>query len=164
MLTDLGGTPLIARAIAPALAAGLDELIVVAGAVDIADVVPAEATLLQNDDWEGGQATSLGVALDWCHRQHHAAAVVGLGDVPGLEAAAWRRVATHIGGPIVVATYSGRRGHPVRLDAAVWSLLPSSGEEGARTLMSRRPELVVEVACSGSPMDIDTVEDLHRWR
>jgi CTP:molybdopterin cytidylyltransferase MocA len=161
--TVFRGRPLVCWAIAPALEAELDEVIVVSGSDDLQDVVPEGVTLLNNDAWELGQATSLGIALDWCQRQGHTAAVVGLGDTPGLTASAWRTVAETAGGPIVVATYGGKRGHPVRLDAAVWTLLPTSGDEGARSLMSRRPELVVEVACEGKAMDIDTREDLRRW-
>ncbi len=157
------GRAIVAWAIEPALEAGLDEVIVVSGAADLRSVVPESVTLLRNDEWELGQATSLGVALDWCQRQGHTAAVVGLGDTPGLTTSAWRTVAEAGGGPIVVATYAGKRGHPVRLDAPVWTLLPTSGDEGARSLMSRRPELVVEVACEGVPTDIDTREDLRRW-
>jgi len=163
LLATLAGRPLLAWAIEPACEAGLDEVIVVSGARDLGDVVPDTVTLLHNDEWRLGQATSLGVALDWCQRQGHSAAVVGLGDLPGLTTAAWREVAGGEGGPIVIATYAGRRGHPVRLDATVWTLLPTSGDEGARTLMSRRPELVTEVACEGKPTDIDTREDLLRW-
>jgi CTP:molybdopterin cytidylyltransferase MocA len=83
--------------------------------------------------------------------------------MPGLTPSAWRTVAEAEGGPIVVATYGDRRGHPVRLDATVWTLLPTSGDEGARSLISRRPELVTEVACEGKATDIDTREDLRRW-
>ena len=157
------GRPLVTWAIEVAREADLDELIVVTGAIDLSDIVPDGITLLRNEDWASGQATSLGVALHWCQQQGHSAAVVGLGDLPGLTAAAWRAVAEEPRGPIVVATYGGRRGHPVRLDAPVWTLLPIDGDEGARTLMHRRPELVVEVACGGVPADIDTREDLARW-
>jgi len=163
LLAKVRGKAVVAWAIDPARAAELDELIIVSGAVDLSAVVPDGATLLRNDEWRLGQATSLGVALDWCQRQGHATAVVGLGDTPGLTESAWRAVAQADGGPIVVATYAGQRGHPVRLDAAVWTLLPTSGDQGARSLMTRRPELVVEVACEGTPIDIDTREDLRRW-
>jgi CTP:molybdopterin cytidylyltransferase MocA len=163
LLANARGRPLIEWAVAPALEAELDELIVVSGACDLSGVVPASATLLRNDDWALGQATSLRVALDWCARQGHLAAVIGLGDLPGLTAEAWRTVAAARGGPIVFATYFSRRGHPVRLDAEIWSLLPISGDEGARALASRRPELVTEVACEGMTADIDTQEDLRRW-
>jgi CTP:molybdopterin cytidylyltransferase MocA len=163
LLAKARGKPLLAWAIAPALEADLDELVVVSGAADLSGVVPDGATLLRNDDWSLGQATSLRVALDWCARQGHLSAVVGLGDLPGLTVDAWRTVAAARGGPIVFATYYGRRGHPVRLDAEIWLLLPISGDEGARSLANRRPELVTEVACEGRTVDIDTQEDLRRW-
>ncbi len=163
LLAAARGKPLIQWAIAPALEAHLDELIVVSGAADLSGVVPESATLLQNVDWPRGQATSLRVALDWCARQGHVSAVIGLGDLPGLTVDAWRSVAAAAGGPIVLATYYGRRGHPVRLDAEIWSLLPISGDEGARSLANRRPELVTELACEGRTADIDTQEDLRRW-
>jgi CTP:molybdopterin cytidylyltransferase MocA len=163
LLARVRGRPLVAWAIDPAVEAQFDELIVVSGAADLGAVAPDGVTLLRNDEWRLGQATSLGVALDWCQRQGHSAAVVGLGDMPGLTTTAWRTVATAGGGPIVIATYDGRRGHPVRLDATVWTLLPTSGDEGARSLMSRRPELVTEVACEGTATDIDTREDLRKW-
>jgi CTP:molybdopterin cytidylyltransferase MocA len=163
LLVNKRGKPLVAWAIAPAVEAELDELVVVSGAADLSDVVPDGATLLRNDNWSLGQATSLRVALDWCGRQGHLAAVVGLGDLPGLTAEAWRSVAAARGGPIVFATYFGHRGHPVRLDVEIWSLLPISGDEGARSLANRRPELVTELACEGKTVDIDTQEDLRRW-
>jgi CTP:molybdopterin cytidylyltransferase MocA len=163
LLAVARGKPLIEWAIAPAIEAELDELVVVCGAADLSGVIEESATLLRNDDWTLGQATSLRVALDWCARQGHLSAVIGLGDLPGLTAAAWRSVASARGGPMVFATYYGSRGHPVRLDAEIWSLLPISGDEGARSLANRRPELVTEVACEGTTTDIDTQEDLRRW-
>ncbi len=160
---NVGRATILGAAVAPALEAGLDELVVVTGATDLSDLCPPEATVLSNGNWKEGQATSLRAAVDWCHRQGHSAMVVGLGDMPGLTAEAWRTVAEAPGGPIVVATYRGRRGHPVRLDAEVWPSLPLGGDEGARALIARHPELVTEVACSGRPADIDTREDLRRW-
>lgn len=159
----LKGEPLVLRAIGPAAAAGLDELIVVTGADDLSDLLPGDATVLVNEGWAEGQASSLQVAIDWSHRQGHTSVVVGLGDMPWLTTEAWSAVSGAEGGPIVVATYRGRRGHPVRLDAEVWPSLPLGGDEGARSLIARHPELVTEVACSGRPADIDTREDLRRW-
>ena len=127
------GKPVLSWAILPALAAGLDGVVVVGGAADLRAVVPESVTLIQNDDWSLGLAKSLKVGLEWCGAQGHDRAVIGLGDMP------------------------------VRLDAEIWSMLPSSGDEGARSLARAHPELVREVACVGATDDIDTPEDLQRW-
>lgn len=153
----------MAWAVESAVAAALDAVVVVSGAVDLTAALPAGGiTLLENPAWAQGQASSLRVAVDWCDRKGFDAVVVGLGDQPLVAPSAWRSVATAAGGPIVVATYDGRRRNPVRLDRAVWPLLPAEGDEGARVLMRDRPELVAEVPCEGDPFDVDRTEDLDR--
>lgn len=163
LLAPFRGQALVAWSLRAALAADLDETVVVAGAVELAGVLPEGVTLLDNRSWAQGQATSLAVGLDWCRRRGHSAAVVGLGDQPLVPAGAWRALAAAPAAPVAVATYGGRRRNPVRLDCSVWPLLPLAGDEGARALMRQRPELVAEVACEGEPADVDTVEDLRAW-
>lgn len=164
LVAPFRGRPLVRWAIDHAVAAGLDETFVVQGAVDLADVVPSGVTLLGNDCWAEGQATSLGVAVGRARAAGHDAVVVGLGDQPLVGAAAWRAVAAAPADrPIVVATYGGRPGNPVRLGREVWDLLAFEGDEGARELMRRRPDLRSEVACEGTEADVDTVEDLEQW-
>ena len=152
------GRPLVSWAVESALEAELDETIVVIGAAELD--LPAGADVIRNDAWADGLASSLAVAIDSCG--HHDAIVVALGDMPFVTPQAWRSVAL-APAPIAVATYEGRRSHPVRLAREVWPLLPRSGDEGARELIRRRPDLVEEVPCFGRPVDIDTVEDLDEW-
>jgi molybdenum cofactor cytidylyltransferase len=163
LLARARGRPLVSWSVGTALAAALDETVVVTGAVDLSEILPAEVTLLGNEIWEQGQSSSLRVAVDWCARQGHDAVVVGLGDQPALAVEAWQALAAPSPTPIAVATYTGKRGHPVRMEATVWPLLPVSGDEGARRLIAGRPELVSEVPCEGDPRDIDSREDLRRW-
>ena len=141
---------------------GIDEVIVVTGAADLGGLVPEGVTVVHNERWAEGQATSLHAAITTAREHGHDAVVVGLGDQPFVVPAAWQLVAASPD-PIAVATYGGRRRNPVRLAAQVWPLLASHGDEGARNVMRLHPDLVGEVPCPGDPGDIDTVEDLRTW-
>lgn len=162
LLSVVRGRPVVAAALESALAAGLDETWVVTGAVDLSAVLPSGVRVLVNERWAEGQATSLQTAIGAARKAGAAAVVVGLGDQPLIPPSAWAAVAASTS-PVAVATYGGRRRNPVRLAAGVWPLLPSSGDEGARTLISSRPDLIEEIPCVGDPADIDTREDLRRW-
>jgi molybdenum cofactor cytidylyltransferase len=160
LVTSFRGRPLAAWAIDAALGSGADEVIVVTGAVDLADLVHGTARVVANPRWSDGQATSLAAGIDAAETAGHAAVVVGLADQPLIPAEAWRRVTECAKSPIAVATYDGVRRNPVRFDRQVWELLPREGDEGARGVLKSRPDLITEVACPGDPVDIDTQEDL----
>lgn len=166
LLARFGGRPLAAWAIRAAIDASLDVVVVVTGRVDLATVLSecgAGVVAVENPRWREGQATSLRAGLDACASRGMDAAVVGLADQPLVPASAWRAVGRADGAPIVTATFDGRRRPPVRLHRSVWPMVASTGDEGARELMRRRPELVAEAACEGSPADVDTLEDLRRY-
>ena len=156
---DFGGRPLLRWAVDAALEARLEAVYVVLGAEDLSDLLPPEVTVVMNHDWRRGQAWSLRAGVRTAEMDGHESVVVGVADQPFCEAEAWRRVA-ETPGSIVTATYGVQRRPPVKLDASVWPLLPLDGDEGARALMRRRPDLIQEVSCSGDPTDIDTVETL----
>jgi CTP:molybdopterin cytidylyltransferase MocA len=138
-------------------------VLVVHGATERA--VPAGVASLVNAAWAAGQATSVTAGLQHAAALGADAIVFGLADQPFVPPATWRAVADAAPEwPVVVATYAGRRGpHPVRLHQSVWPLVPTIGDDGARSVLRDHPALVHEVACEGSPADIDTLEDLERW-
>lgn len=154
------------RAIGAAAAAAIGDVVVVTGRLDATTLGVDAVRSVHNPDWADGQMTSVQVGVAAARRADADIAVIGLADQPGVTADAWRSVAGAAanGAAIAVATYDGRRGNPVALRREVWSELATDGDEGARTLMRLRADLVVEVACTGSPTDIDTVEDLRRWQ
>lgn len=148
--------------------AGFDRVVVVTGAVEltIPTHLSADVVVRHNPDWAAGQATSVRVAIATASDLGADLVTVGLADQPFVTTDAWRTVRDAPADcRIVVATYDGRPGpHPVRLHADVWPLLPTEGDQGARSLLEVHPEWVCRVPCLGSVDDIDTVEDLARWK
>lgn len=162
LLAPLAGRTVLEWSLEHVRGAAIGPVLVVGGAADLRDLVGpdgADVTLVVNPRWREGLATSLQAGLEVARRGGHDAVVVGLADQPAVRPEAWRAVAGATA-PIAAATYGGRRGNPVRLHAEVWPLLPTTGDEGARSLLRVRNELVVEVPCTGSPRDLDRPEDL----
>jgi CTP:molybdopterin cytidylyltransferase MocA len=88
---------------------------------------------------------------------------VALADQPRIGAEAYRRlVAAHReGAQLAVATYDGKRGHPVLIGRAHFDeAMHMTGDEGARSLLAVHD--VVEVPCDGTgdAADVDTRADL----
>jgi molybdenum cofactor cytidylyltransferase len=163
LLADLRGRPVVVWAVAAAVAAGLDETIVVTGAADLDDVLPPGVRIVRNPAWASGQASSLRAGVAAAAAAGHDAVVVGLGDQPFVPADAWRSVAAATGTPLAVAVFGDDARPPVRIHADLWPELPTEGDEGARGLLRRCPSLVTRVPCGGDSADVDTLEDLERW-
>jgi molybdenum cofactor cytidylyltransferase len=164
LLADLGGRPVWRRALDQVLDAGFDRVVVVTGAVELE--VPAGVHLVHNPLWQSGQASSLQAAVRAAASMGADALTIGLADQPFVTTSSWNAIRTADAAcRIAVAEYDGRLGpHPVRLASAVWPLLGTTGDEGARSLLQLYPEWVCRVPCVGSTADIDTLEDLERWK
>ncbi len=160
---EINGGRIVDHAIAAALKADIGPVLVVTGAATISTESRESVVIVHNPDWEAGQSSSLQAAVRAATELGAEAIVIGLADQPFVEPEAWRRVANSTS-PIAVATYDGKRRNPVRLHRDVWPLLPAHGDEGARTVIRLRPDLVEEIPCPGSPVDIDTLEDLRTWQ
>ncbi len=166
LLADLRGRAVYRWALDAVVGAGFGSVVVVTGAValDLATMPDAMRIVreVHNPDFAAGQATSLQCGLRAASEIGAEAMIVGLADQPFITTDAWRTVAASPA-EIAVATYAGQRANPVMFRRSVWSLLPSKGDQGARSLIALRPEIVSEVACNGSSADIDTMEDLQQW-
>ncbi|MBI1378033.1 MAG: NTP transferase domain-containing protein [Frankiales bacterium] len=160
---ELDGVRLVDRAVAVLREAGCDPVVVVLGAW-LGEVPGAQ--VVRNDDWATGMGSSLRVGLDAVARHDGVERVaVTLVDLPGLTAEAVRRAlagaaGTADGAParaLAVATYDGRRGHPVVLGRAHWAGAAASaaGDRGARDYLATHAPVLVEVGDVASDDDLD---------
>jgi CTP:molybdopterin cytidylyltransferase MocA len=154
----LGGERLVDRAVRVLRDGGCADVVAVVR--DGVEVPGAVAVV--NPDPERGMGSSLRLGLAAASGTRAAIVLV---DTPGIGADAVRRVLA-VDAPVVVATYNGRRGHPVVIDRPLWTEVATlaDGDHGARPFMRAHPDLVVEVACEGDPADVDTLADLAAWR
>lgn len=161
LLATFRGRPLFQHALDSVMSANFSRVIVVTGAVELE--LPNEVLNVHNADWSSGQLSSLRAGL--ASATGADLAVIGLADQPFVTAEAWTSVSSSTRN-IAIATYDGVRGHPVGIAAHLWDAALSSShhdDEGLRSFMRLHPELVEEVPCKGSPIDIDTPEDLEQW-
>jgi molybdenum cofactor cytidylyltransferase/nicotine blue oxidoreductase len=124
------------------------------------------ATVLANEDWETGMASSLRTGLDGLRGwpaggrdgERIDAVLLLLVDMPGMTPEALRRVAEHAApDALAVATYDGVRSHPVLIGREHWAgvIDTATGDEGARRYLAAHE--VTEVDCTGlaDPTDLD---------
>jgi CTP:molybdopterin cytidylyltransferase MocA len=176
-LVELNGQTLAERGVGLLRAGGADPILVVTGAA----TVELDGTLtVDNPQWRTGMGSSLraalhalagtaiGTATGSAIGPEVGAVVVALADQPlvGAEAVARLIAAYRDGASVAVAAYDGRPRNPVLLAREHWPevIATATGDQGARTFLRTRPELVTLVECgdTGRPDDIDTPADLAR--
>lgn len=169
-LLQLDGVTLVERAVATARDGGCDPVVVVLGAA--ADRVRAEVDLgdslvVVNRAWSTGMGSSLRAGLAALGETEAQTALVLLVDMPGVTAAAIRRIAAlPYPDALVCATYDGRRGHPMLLGREHWAGIATlaTADVGARPYLLAHKTEVLEIACDdiADGTDIDTPEDAAR--
>jgi len=164
-LLEWRGRPLVIWALDAALGSGLAPVVVVVGyrGEEVsAAVAEREVEIVENPDWEEEIASSLRAVLTTLTPMTDVDALcVGLADQPLVSPEAYRAVAA-TAGELVVPTYDGQPGNPVKLARSLWSeALELRGDVGARALARDR---AVEIDCTGtgSAADVDSLEDLER--
>ena len=164
LLMRVDGLPLVRRTVEAALGAGLDPIAVVTGHMD--DAVRSaldglDVETVHNPDYADGLSTSLRAGLGAVDGAD--AALVVLGDMPGVDDDLLRRLAAAYdpgnGRRIVVPTHKHKRGNPILWDGAFFPAMRAlKGDVGAKALMADNPEAVVEVEVeTDAPLlDLDT--------
>lgn len=166
-LVVVGGQSLVARGVTLLHDGGAQPVIVVTGAVELADPPGPGVVSVRNPDWATGMGSSLAAGLA-AVPPDRAAAVIALADQPLVGAEAVRRLiaAYGRGAAVAVACYEGRPRNPVLISRAHWPAVVAlaTGDVGARPFLRSRPDLVTHVECgdAGRPDDIDSPEDLAR--
>jgi CTP:molybdopterin cytidylyltransferase MocA len=136
-LHTIDGMPMLQRVLATVKDAGISERVVVLGAR--ADAVLAEVDLrgaeaVVCEDWQDGQAASLHAGLAALSPEADRALVV-LGDGPGLDPRAVRRMAAAPAAErVLAADYGAGRSHPVVVPRALWGEIPRRGETPVKPL------------------------------
>ena len=188
-LVELNGQTLAERGVNLLRSGGADPILVVVGAAP----VEFDGThTVYNAQWRTGMGSSLraalqaladsssdagvgtgtgsdaGVATGTGFGRDVGAVVVALADQPlvGAEAVARLIAAYRDGATVAVAAYDGQARNPVLLARECWAevIAMATGDQGARTFLRARPDLVTVVECgdTGRPDDIDTPADLAR--
>ncbi len=173
MLAELGGKPLVARAVEAALGAGLAPVVVVTGwqADEVEEALPAcDVLAVRNPDFAEGMAGSLARGLAALPADVDAA-LIQLADMPRVTSGHLLRLKAAFdpdeGRAICVPTFGGRRGNPVLFAREFFGEMESlSGDTGARRLLADHAERVCEVAMDDDSVlaDIDTPADLEAER
>jgi CTP:molybdopterin cytidylyltransferase MocA len=167
-LAELGGRPLLEHALRVMGAAPVSPTVVVLGcaADDILAAVDLHgARPVTCERWEEGLSASLACGL--AEVADSEAALVALGDQPGISAEAIRRVlaARGPGALAARATYGGEPGHPVLLERRLFGRLRDvTGDHGARNVLQSVPARDVPCDDLGGGEDVDTLAQLEALR
>jgi molybdenum cofactor cytidylyltransferase len=170
-LLEVGGKPLLLRAVEAALASPAWPVVVVLGA-HAAKIRPLLARLpvliVENPAWSEGMAASIREGITTLQQFSRGldAALIALCDQPAFSAdviaqliAAQRAT----GRGIVAARYAGRHGAPALFRHEHFATLAHlTGEEGARTLLNGDPATIAAVDLPDLAVDLDTPEDFAR--
>lgn len=173
LLADVGGTPLVARAVDAALASQADTVIVVTGhqgEAVAAALAGKPVRFVHNPHFADGLSASLRVGLAAVPADADAV-VVCLGDMPRVAAGVIDRLIAAFnpleGRAICVPTTHGKQGNPVLWDRGYFTEMADlTGDSGAKRLIGQHADQLCEVPVddAGVLYDVDTPDLLAQFR
>jgi xanthine/CO dehydrogenase XdhC/CoxF family maturation factor len=160
------GSPIVRRVAATCESAQAGPVAVVlgahAGAVASA-LTDVRATLIINETWQDGIASSIRAAVRWAETTSAHALTIVLSDQPFLSVAHLTalRDAWWNGAPLVASRFGGVLGAPAVFDRSRWGELARlEGDQGAGLLL--RALDVVAIDWADGAFDVDTEDDVLR--
>ncbi len=172
-LIEVGGVPLIVRAVEAALASAAWPVVVVLGAhaAKIRPLLARQPVLItENPAWAEGMASSLRAGVDTLRTFSRAldGALVAVADQPAFSAGAVARLVAaqrETGRSIVAARYAGRLGVPSLFERKHFAALAAlTGEEGARHFLAAHAAETAAVDLPELALDLDTPEDVAAFK
>ena len=170
-LLEKNGQPLVRHMaqLAIDLNAGPVAVIVGANAEAIrAAIDDLKVFVLPNPDWKTGMASSLKVGVELLEKTFPEAILVLLTDQPYVTRALVEQLietATSSHKAIVASEYGDVLGVPMLFRPEYFDALKSlTGDTGARKLVQNHPDDVVGVPFEDGIVDLDTPEDVAKWR
>ncbi len=172
-LLVVGEKTLIEHAVAEALEAGFDPIIVVVGSDS--DSVRSKlavqpVAIVENRQWQSGMGSSIAVGVRHLKalESDSAAVAILLADQPLVTASHLGKMRdhfSHAGGAIVAARYNYTLGVPAIFKRSLFTALTAlDPAAGARSLLRDPGQQVVAFDLPEAAVDIDTPEDLATFR
>ena len=169
-LLDAGGEPLIRRVTRRLIELDAGPVGVIVGAhrdAIVAAIAGMSATIIMNDDWSQGIGTSIAAGVRWADADLSVvAAMIVLCDQPAIDAAHHRALLDRSSHATIVATqYDSTIGVPAVFARSVFArLIALPPDRGAKSLFNDSTLKVERIACEAARVDLDTAEDVARWR
>ncbi|MCS7366048.1 MAG: nucleotidyltransferase family protein [archaeon GB-1867-035] len=171
LLIPISGVPMIRRIVMAALNSMVSEVVVVLGfeaelVRKVIEDLPCK--IVVNENYSLGMSSSVKVGFKAVSRDVDAVIVLP-GDYPLIDSDVINmvvKVYRETGAPIVIASYRGRRGHPVLFSSTLFSELMEINEEtmGLKSILRRHEREIVlaETGKIGVVLDVDVPEDFNR--
>lgn len=168
-LIDVDGEPLVRRATRQLVAinAGPVGVVIGARADAIRDALAGvDATIFDNPHWSAGIGTSIRAGVAWAASIDATHALIALCDQPDIDAAHFAALlAARHDAAIVASRYAGHPGVPAVFARSVFDrLIALPDDRGAKAILNDPLSEIRQLAYEPAAIDLDTPEDLRRWR
>ena len=171
-LLKINDQTLLEKMAGAALSTALRPVVVVLGAffeMIAAALTDLEVEVVKNENWAGGMGGSIACGMKHIqgHHPEAGAVLVMLCDQPFVTPELLRQLLEtrqKTGALIVASSYAGTAGPPVLFDRQLFCELAAlRGNPGAKAVIEKHADSLVEVTFPKGVADIDTMEDWERW-